>query len=305
MVHCAIPLLRHDKLGVTRRVEEHSKTRSLRTLHAMPLQSILIKPIYKVDLKAVDYTIELPFHKIMHLLRIMYWIPLSWRDSIVAYCQVQDANNHRMLLKFQTLQPPSIATQFTPLFSPHDLLKILETLRPYPTILGLIVAFAKQESLCPDYWYEIGDRITKGIEKELMASQFEDVPRSMDYEGLFSDDPSIPLRPGWYSPRLYRQWSLGLAAFIRKRTRNCRTIIPKYNKKKNIGYAAQDELGLMSHKKTLHGRSMTTFDLESYYHEIGNTIEGPNEVRYSWKSFQTKPRVYYAYGGTAYVDIYR
>jgi hypothetical protein len=198
--------------------------------------------------------------------------------------------------------------------SPFDVLALLDQVLYSPIILSLLSAYARQELLHQDFTHTIEATVHKQIIKEFSASQSIGRRQTLSYDGLFGNDITIPLheyiqksapRPDlgiqfWgFSPETYFVWCSDLSALKRRIATSRRIYYPTYQRKKNVGYATQIKLKESPYPTSVFPH-ITSLDLERHYHMTGEHIDGPMEMRFSWKSSQTKPRVYYAGGGTAY-----
>lgn len=234
---------------------------------------------------------------------IMSWIPnlpLTYRDAIVTFSRIQSDYSVRCMESFRTLDPPFVKFD-NDCITPDILYEYLTTLLASPTTLSLLSALARQEAISPEYLFEVQERIDAAILKEMSASALGDKVQQLNYNGLFENDETINLTPGWSSPDLFRKFSRALSRFKTKYENTTYPIYPKYQKKKNIGYSTQELLARRWGLTYPGELDLTSLSLETYYHVTGgDTIGGPMEVRFSWRPSQTKPRVYYSNGGTSY-----
>jgi len=145
-----------------------------------------------------------------------------------------------------------------------------------------------------DFSHEDHSELIKqqGFEKEIAASQtLWSEEQIFSYSELFSSKASIGLPSDEYTEYAFRF----IDVFYR-RVQQLRTIIPQYNKRKNVGYHTKNIY------ETFAGPVdyLTTFDLERFYAATGYRTPGPCELRSAWKLNDLKNRIYYAQGGEAY-----
>jgi len=138
---------------------------------------------------------------------------------------------------------------------------------------------------------ELNQIIDQGIAKEISASQ-----------GLSYDSPRINygfLR-GTVDYASFPRWIQDVGRLLAREFHGSLSravLFPQVNRSKNIGRESA-RLYNLHMSKALH--EVTTNDLEMLYFRTGIKIPGPCELRTSFKFNDTKPRVYYAQGGTAY-----
>jgi hypothetical protein len=139
---------------------------------------------------------------------------------------------------------------------------------------------------------ETEDAIEAGLVKELSASQ-----------GFSPDSPGIPygdlMRGVQYHSAAYG-WIQNVArGFARTFVSNLpkHVLFPYVNRTKNV---SRETARLYNIHRLKPIAEVTTNDLEMLYFDTGIQVEGPCELRSSFKFNDTKPRVYYAQGGSGY-----
>jgi hypothetical protein len=150
---------------------------------------------------------------------------------------------------------------------------------------------------------EVLEAIDKGIEKEISVTQRFELSPSLQFPFFydvhtatsFNIHPDIPFRP-------YMQ------LWIRRQLHHFRSslfhlLLTPQMSRKSIGIESTYNL-----KHAWSGLPLglqpsdlaTTIDLERYYADTGEYVQGPAEVRYAWKFNDLKPRIYYAIGASTY-----
>jgi hypothetical protein len=185
----------------------------------------------------------------------------------------------------------------------HDLLVNLEPFMLDPITMAFISTVTRSAPY-EDYSSVIETkRIT--IEKELAAAISVSKNAELDYEPIFSPDPSarykrlfpnLPLHPEVHVS-LFRGFVLA------RKFLEGRLLYPVMSSK-SIGQQAQE----IANWSIPHAGPCTssmefvtsTQDLERIYHETGLKTSGVVEVRSAWKYNDLKPRVYYAQGPDCY-----
>jgi hypothetical protein len=158
-----------------------------------------------------------------------------------------------------------------------------------------------EQTIFPDEFLNIA---TQGMDKELKASQQNDLPQELNYSGLFTEileeiHEGINIIP----TRTFQVWKTHLATIKEHFSKPSSIILPHYNKKKNVSYETQDEYYTQSGlEPSTEKRDVTTFDLLMFYCLFGIQILGALELRQAWRFNDLKPRLYYCLGGSAFWD---
>lgn len=232
------------------------------------------------------------------LQKLLFYIPhlpFSWRKWILDACRIQSSMTSNTFLKSsRPKQPPvvhithrnSVDTVTTTIIS-----DLFENLYNSPVSCSILSYFVRAERLSS--FDDPKEILLSAWDKELGAALFTSTgdQQVLDYDWLGEQRSDN---------RCYQAFNRGLRE-LRHRFSYHHTILlfPYYNSKKNVSYDTQD---LYREYIDHPGSDMdfTTTDLLRLYHETGEKIQGPLEVRSKWTYTDFKPRIYYALGGEAY-----
>lgn len=151
---------------------------------------------------------------------------------------------------------------------------------------------------------EIEQNRRESWEKEINATQGNDVDPHLDYDVWFSDNPSArqkPLSASLPAAPLHNQRIHD--AFVRWRTRiSGTTLFPQMQAIKSVSrstaYMYRQACG--HDEKTSRDHWVSSADLERFYAQSGMRIMGTCELRQAWKYNDLTPRTYFSQGGQAY-----
>jgi len=146
--------------------------------------------------------------------------------------------------------------------------------------------------------------VQDAVVKEIQATQ-EERPAILQYPFFYSRQdcldhkmhPDLPYRP------VTMLWMRHKLLQFKKDLRDI-LLVPQCGfKTVGIDSCYELEKSLYPHLPDFqrpNRRNYTTADLEAYWSETGNQVEGVCEVRYAWKFNDLKPRVYYSIGASAF-----
>jgi hypothetical protein len=173
----------------------------------------------------------------------------------------------------------------------EDFLIFVEHAIANPVTRSILWVFLR--TLPVHYDRKAADEIRKAsFYKEFHASQesFWDY-QIRDYSALFGIDPE----PALSSP--CKQAALAVAWSLHAKLERSGVWFPKVQRVKNVSKDTAVEAKRFIDKGITE---ITTLDLERIYYIYGEKVQGPCEMRSSWRYNELKPRVYYCQGGKAY-----
>lgn len=262
-----------------------------------------------------DYDISPYFTPLRRLIKIIYHLPLGFRKLILDMCRIQQPirQNTHLAESYTSLLDAEgrfFAYSTTRDRSPNRemsyeaLIDILDNFYDNPFLCCMISYFVRSEATY--FQSEFLAEKEKNMIKELSASQSIDRDQQLDYACLFTDDDLRPVHMELAPAVPYRTisiWNDRLSE-IHSSSPGCApgTLLwPFYNGRKNVSYATQQRLcEAMRLPNYPQPTEYTSLDLLKWYHETGEQIMGPLEIRQNWKFGDLKPRTYYCLGGDAY-----
>lgn len=250
-------------------------------------------------------------YPLLRLIRVIHYLPIETRKFLLDACRIQRPvhDNDRLRDKLHSLQ----GDVYIPICyhlgntreSLHidDITAIFDQIVDSPMSCSLLSYFCRAESTCcPALFLE--ERM-KSIDKELKAAfSYHSQTQKLDYSALFCKGKELTaIHPdsGLSSPTTSFRFRAGIRTIRNSFSSRFSTILfPFYNGKKNLGYTTQEAFKRATWDGDVNYYGYTTLDLLRYYEQTGRKVQGPLEVRCSWKYNDLKPRVYYALGGTSY-----
>jgi len=178
---------------------------------------------------------------------------------------------------------------------------ILDNYYHYPVILSILSMAVRCESFDQKEYLE--EALEKGASKEIDASQDPDKEQALNYNGLFTNDPRIPLSE-YHKGQCSKTFNLfmnQLEGYIHDNDPFFRhkVYLPVYQRRKNMAYKTQERLNDRQHNAS-STYIRTTRDLLLHYHVTGERLGGPSEMRTVMRFNDLKPRLYYSTGGDQY-----
>jgi hypothetical protein len=184
----------------------------------------------------------------------------------------------------------------------EEVIEHLDYISTSPLFCSLISYVVRAERFQDKQVYE--EQIDKIIRKELQAAMVEDRPQGLRYDGLFN--PSVPLQDDGSrnggEDSLLKAFQRGIKGLKRTFEKQDHIFIPHYSRKRNMGWETQQNLLNSRNGYQYVGMGVGDInarDLMIHYHETGEQIQGPMEMRHAWRYNDLKGRCYYAGGGTA------
>lgn len=182
-----------------------------------------------------------------------------------------------------------------------------DTYFPSPILAGFISSVAHSSPI--NHPAEFDESLIQNIGKEISASIFEYRPTQFDYQSIFSTriaDRSIPLADNLESTPDVAQSIHESLLYCRSSFQNM-VLYPKCGNK-TVGQRVQrsfwascsEELRAECYEESLEFGGVTTSILQKMEFWDGHRVDGPVEVRTSWKYSQMKPRIYFAQGGSTF-----
>jgi len=169
----------------------------------------------------------------------------------------------------------------------------------HPGLCTILSYFVRAESSMYTSEYEVVKM--EGILKEIRASQHPSVPQALNYQPYFTDlNTRVHLEAVITPSRTAFRWKSHLNNVIAYLQKPSTVILPTYNKKKNMAYSTQIAYCVSKYGYDSGERNITSRHLLKYYMESGVQIEGPLELRTSFRYNDLKPRLYYCLGGSPF-----
>nr|WNH24528.1 RNA-dependent RNA polymerase [Heterobasidion ambi-like virus 15] len=241
------------------------------------------------------------------LIRSVYYLPIAWRKFAITLTRVQAPirENSRLLDELHSITDQNYYILFNysgsiTQYTVDNFADDLDAFIQFPGILSIISYVMKSEDFCDED--KASRVIPEGINKEISAALQGDKPQALSYSSL-----TLPSTNG-LNPNsilggdIMETWRGGVIRFITMLKEQSHIYIPIYQRRKNLGWDTQTQLELR--KGMPEGASFEMFytqlDILKWYHETGEKIGGPMEMRTVWRLNDLKPRVYYAGGGDAF-----
>lgn len=229
-------------------------------------------------------------------------MPLEWRKVTLTATRAQtDPYSNRRLKEL--LQPIvdsnlHIVNPHTSIpFGPEAFIDSLSTITRSIYLCSVISYFIRSEVFDPVEASQIRET---GILKELSAALQPDQQQVLDYRALSLDTwlPRAGENPVC-GAKTSRDWRKGIQSLQRLFDEQQHIFIPHYNTRKNVGYVTQQNYHnlFFNDFSSLPDHDTKPVDLIKHYHETGEQVPGPMEMRFAWRYNDLKGRVYYATGG--------
>lgn len=235
---------------------------------------------------------------------LLQWIPrlnIAWRKAFLDVCQTglhpRDSYPIRSAFNIlmQTHPIPSLHNR------PMTNRIIFHTTKTICSsrLLASIISIHLRSERC-----EVDDGslevLRNGIWKEVHASQTERSP-SVIMDAIFYNTENepysiyAPISPPWLET--CRKFANALRTIAIKW--KGQLLYPKYQRKKNMSQESSQMLCSYGYETSDHN-TLSTLDLERFYHRTGLQVGGGCEMRWAWKYNDLKPRAYYCIGGSNY-----
>jgi hypothetical protein len=256
------------------------------------------------------------------LRRVLLALPsmqLSQRKALVTACRVQSYphRDSRLWTRLRTVwgslvhldpssQPPNERLRSSVTQSLISILLSCEDVLASSVFSGFLISAL--HSAPTDHLEDYQEALHKGVDKEILASIYEYRPTELDYRCIFSDyvrDRDRPLAENLEGcPEV--AWGVREAFSRVRRSLQNKVLYPRCGSK-NVGAQVErnfwrdcpDPIRSEIFEETQE-TGVTTTSLQKLEYWEGIRVEGPVEMRSSWKYSQIKPRVYFAQGGDTF-----
>jgi hypothetical protein len=253
-------------------------------------------------------TLLSPFEE---LLSYVEYMPFKVRKFLLDACRIQRSCyvNSTLLSSLNTLLLSRDATFFAPhatekTIHVDQIATLFDHLYDNPVLCSVLSYFVRAETT--RYRQEFLLLKEESITKEISASIDPPRPQQLSYS-IFLDGEERPVHNvaqdaaiAWKTVRTLKK---NVSQIIHRFTHSTHIFFPQYNGKKSVSYETQvllyNSLRLSLERQPVE---VTTLDLLKHYARTGEMIQGPLELRQSWKFSDLKPRTYYCLGGKAYWD---
>lgn len=243
------------------------------------------------------------------VLSLIHFIPMTWRKWLLDLSRIQADPfvNHHLHTSLQQVAPELVVIPLRSgqwVLTIHELASIASNFYDSAICCSILSYFVRAESTAfVDEFLEVKEET---LNKEIKAAlHFQPIGQQLNYYSLFGGDADAAISGVTLKDqqRLIHLWRAHFRSFKSTYSRLGSDIIyPVYNNKKTVGYDTQERLQRNedSNPTDEYTYQYTTLSLLRHYLETGERVQGPLEVRMSWKFNDLKPRVYYCTGGEAF-----
>jgi len=237
----------------------------------------------------------------LYILGTIHLFPLEWRKFLLKCTRIQvpiikSANLEADVQNLKHLHPVLHISDKDVLTIDWVIEQYDTRIYPSPLLNSLLAHMCRAEVLPFDSSEHLRE---ESIVKEIQASISVDRRMQFCYDLISGPPNQFSSEGNPLVPVLGAQWRSGLQGMILRLSTHI--LFPTYSRSKNIGYLSQGMLcNAQDGRRIYDYQDVTQLDLIRHYHNTGEQVQGPTEMRTAFRYNDLKPRTYYAQGGEAF-----